>query len=357
MKTSFRNLLKNSFFSIIVLILFCLIIEIIFRFLHGSPLTFHGDRIAKKTEGKEAYVLLENIRDKKYAGKKVTTNSLGLRDYRPPHKVDNKTQILILGDSFTFGFGVLLEESYPFLLEKLLNADSNNSNNKYEVINAGVPGYDTVQELELLKRIISHYSPKWIIVGFHPSDLVKPHPGKRDNNGKDQSVDLVEIDDTRKYERKINWMLRLRETLRYNSSFFSWFFKFYKTTLIKYIPPPKGFLSLNPERFLDSPQFNTCKIAFKEIRKYSNNNNAEMIIFMVVPLVYWDAYPYMNLHKAIAQFCKDESIYFVDPFDEFSKYNAGELWVAPNDSHYNPKANEIAAKSIFSFFQSISTER
>jgi hypothetical protein len=42
----------------------------------------------------------------------------------------------MLGDSVTFGYGVDQTQSFPAELERLLNQSG-----KYEVINAGVPGY------------------------------------------------------------------------------------------------------------------------------------------------------------------------------------------------------------------------
>ena len=55
----------------------------------------------------------------------IKINSMGLRDYEHKNGKDPLTfRILVLGDSFTFGLGVNLEESYPKVLETMLNKNN-----------------------------------------------------------------------------------------------------------------------------------------------------------------------------------------------------------------------------------------
>ncbi|MFH1313260.1 MAG: GDSL-type esterase/lipase family protein [Candidatus Eisenbacteria bacterium] len=321
-----KQILKNITLSLVVLIIIFAIFEIAFRLIAGSPIQTRGQHIAERREGDMKYALEANI-DREYAGARVVTNSLGLRDFRPPHKSDGTEQILILGDSFTFGYGVALEQSYPGALEQLLNEASTTS--EYEVINAGVPGYDTVDELELLKTIIEHYSPKWIVVGLHPGDFLS------------------------REEVEKRPMIRLREALRYNSAFFAWFMRFYKTQLIKYVPPPKSMLSVDPGKVLNSPAATRNKEALKEIRAIAEASGAETAVFMIAPLISWQRYPYKSMHTGLAEFCEANQIHFVDPLDDLSKHEPADLWVGPNDSHYNPQANRIAAEVLRRFLKSM----
>lgn len=98
----------------------------------------------------------------------IKTNSLGMRaerDYSIP-KPEHTKRILVLGDSTTFGWGVDFRDTYPYLLEKLLNEDSSV---RYEVINAGVGNYNSSAELEALKKMIS-LDPDIIILGYYIND-------------------------------------------------------------------------------------------------------------------------------------------------------------------------------------------
>jgi hypothetical protein len=69
-------------------------------------------------------------------------NSHGLRDEEfSLAKPADRFRILALGDSFTYGHGVRSEETYVKQLEAMLNHKLGNRGIRYEVLNAGVPGY------------------------------------------------------------------------------------------------------------------------------------------------------------------------------------------------------------------------
>src|SRR5207247_10062661 len=65
-----------------------------------------------------------------------------------------------------YGYGVGQDETYPAQLGRLLNArgDAN-----YEVLNAGVNGYGTFQELGALKRALQ-YDPDVVVISSTYND-------------------------------------------------------------------------------------------------------------------------------------------------------------------------------------------
>jgi lysophospholipase L1-like esterase len=73
-------------------------------------------------------------------------------------------RILCLGDSLTWGYGANDEETYPALLEVLLGKRYPELN--VQVLNAGVPGYGTDEELELLRTRGAALEPDLVIVLF-----------------------------------------------------------------------------------------------------------------------------------------------------------------------------------------------
>lgn len=103
----------------------------------------------------------------------IKISSEGLRDYEHQKNKDSSTiRILILGDSFTFGVGVSLEESYPKVLEAMLNKNTAaGDSKKYEVINAGIEGFGTEQEYLYLEELANIYSPDLVIVGLYSNDI------------------------------------------------------------------------------------------------------------------------------------------------------------------------------------------
>ncbi len=137
------------------------------------------------------YTLRKNITNGHFVGKKVTTNSLGYRDRefsitKPPHGF----RVLAIGDSVTFGHGVLAEEAWPKVLERRLAAHF--PNRTVDVINTAVPGNSPFQEYYDLKRaLILH--PDAVIIQFVLNDLIEPYKVFRRFGGK--GTDYHGVDD------------------------------------------------------------------------------------------------------------------------------------------------------------------
>ena len=92
-------------------------------------------------------------------------NSAGFRDYDYTETKPEATyRIVIVGDSTTAGNGVPdLDKTYTKQLEHLLNAPEP-SGRHYEVLNMGVGGYHTMQEIETLRVKGLQYQPDLVLV-------------------------------------------------------------------------------------------------------------------------------------------------------------------------------------------------
>jgi lysophospholipase L1-like esterase len=104
-------------------------------------------------------------------GTEVAISSQGLRDreYDAAHP-PNTTRIVVLGDSVTFGPGVLAEETFSKQLEHRLNGLGDGR--RYEVINTGVIGYNTIQERARLERVGLQFQPDVVVLTFVVNDLL-----------------------------------------------------------------------------------------------------------------------------------------------------------------------------------------
>ena len=80
-------------------------------------------------------------------------------------------RVLALGDSVTFGQGMTVDEAFPAVLERELNA---RGAGRWEVVNAGVAGYNTEAELAYLERRGLALAPRTIVVGFNLNDFDLP---------------------------------------------------------------------------------------------------------------------------------------------------------------------------------------
>lgn len=132
-----------------------------------------GQLVQPSLDHQVVYELKPKI-DTCYLGVPVSTNSQGLRaprDYAKP-KPPGVYRVLLCGDSQTFGQGVAWEDTWGAILERELNA--RNPGRKVEVINTGVPGYNTAQEAAYLKRHGLSFEPDCVIVFFIGNDFGLP---------------------------------------------------------------------------------------------------------------------------------------------------------------------------------------
>ena len=98
-----------------------------------------------------------------------TTNFHGLRgpDY-PREKPTGEYRILLLGDSYTDGYSVDQHEIVGEVLQRRLSLASAR---RVRVINAGMPGYSTDQELLYFRTEGKKFSPDLIVVMFYFNDV------------------------------------------------------------------------------------------------------------------------------------------------------------------------------------------
>ncbi len=84
-----------------------------------------------------------------------------------PEPAPGVLRIAALGDSFTFGQGVELQESFPAVMgRELAAADLPN-----EVINFGVPGHATPQEVALVEDRVAAAKPDLVLIHVFANDM------------------------------------------------------------------------------------------------------------------------------------------------------------------------------------------
>ncbi|MBI3565244.1 MAG: SGNH/GDSL hydrolase family protein, partial [Elusimicrobia bacterium] len=104
----------------------------------------------------------------------VRINSDGFRDReRTREKPAGTFRALVLGDSFTEAVQVPLEDTFEQRAERALAACPALKGRPVEVLNWGVRGYGTVEELELLKLRAESFSPDVVVLAHYPeTDLL-----------------------------------------------------------------------------------------------------------------------------------------------------------------------------------------
>lgn len=115
-------------------------------------------------EPSPGYALMTPGKSYEWQGIPVKINSHGLRGPEIAfEKHPNTVRILNLGDSIAMGWGVREEETYGRQLERLLNEKSG-AGNPYQVINAGVPAWNTENEWAYIRAEGLKYKPDLILL-------------------------------------------------------------------------------------------------------------------------------------------------------------------------------------------------
>jgi lysophospholipase L1-like esterase len=181
-----KNLIKKKpgLTIFLILIVFFITIEFFIRVVEHffplsgkvllySPLGVNIDNIPNYT--KDPYLFWRFKSNQEFFerdGVKIRINNIGLRgDDFFPQKEKDWNKILCLGDSCTFGLGIDYDKTYPYLLEQKLR--QTNPDQKYRVINGGVPAYTSFQGLRYLQQNLDLISPKYVTLYFGNHEYVK----------------------------------------------------------------------------------------------------------------------------------------------------------------------------------------
>ncbi len=142
-------------------ILLIILGEVGLRVLNIQPMTVKERHIHQPSEVPGlVYEFIPGIRSKGFGWEHITINSQGFRS----QELDpQKPVIAVVGDSYAFGYGVNDNETNPARLQELLP--------DYNVLNAGVNGYNIEQEALQYKARIQQLTPVLTIVEFVFNDM------------------------------------------------------------------------------------------------------------------------------------------------------------------------------------------
>ncbi len=108
-----------------------------------------------------------------FRGVPLTTNSLGFRGPEvAPEEEPGTITIVGVGDSIMFGWGVPDGQNYLAILETLLR--QKHPERRWRVLNLAAPAYNTVMEVETLRRKGLAFGPDLVILGLVMNDLSLP---------------------------------------------------------------------------------------------------------------------------------------------------------------------------------------
>jgi lysophospholipase L1-like esterase len=161
------------------------------------------------------------------------------------YKPSGTYRIFALGDSCTFGSGNW-KEAYPAILGELLN--SSGYQHRFEIINAGIEGYNSEYALARLKEEVVQYEPDMVLLYIGWNDLMKVNPSNLSATG------------------KYTWLTKLMDR--------SYILKAYNKLLFYYLRP----IFLKPEVKPSEVDLH----AFDQFTPLAFQNNLESIVSLLI---------------------------------------------------------------------------
>jgi len=246
------------------------------------------------------------------------TNSLGFRDLEfSLQKPDGQLRILALGDSFTYGQGVQLEDTWVQVLEGMLGE---RLSKPVEVMNGGFAtgGHYPPQYVEWLREEGLAFSPDVVVIGLCLNDLsmkvpLLAYPRATPEPWVGGASSLL------------NWVQFELEQAEI------------KRQARDYAEVVRG----------DPEWWDQTQAAFIEMRDLLAEREVRFVV-AVLPMMsqLGDEYPYMGIHEMVAEFCARNGIAFTDSLPRFRGMEETSLWVHPVDQHPNDVGHRIIAEDL-----------
>lgn len=233
----------------------------------------------------------------------------------------NKKNIIIVGGSFTQGWGINDNETYPFLLQKALN--------NYNVYNYGQSGYGGFQSLLLTKKKINKKKPSSLLIyGF-----IEHHEERNVAREKWLETLLKYSNKEQKIKIKVPYAtLNKNTSLVYNKPIAYLQLPFReKLALVNLI---EKFYMKQLNRHRKKIQRKVAEQIFIELDTIAKENNA---IFLVVNLHYSNK----NNANYYEEFLNKNNIHYID-----CARNLSEKLLLEGDFHPNAKGHKMYSDCI-----------
>lgn len=273
-----------------------------------------------------AYELAPDL-DVHSLGVRVTTNSLGMRDREPlPASTPGLVRVLALGDSVTFGYRVEEPEAFASVLERELAGSPLARQRVFDVLNVGVSGYSTRDEVAALEGKWIALEPRLVVLGYCLNDpeILPLQPLQRAFVPPEwwQSSQLL---------RLIAQKRRLHGLRTLGGG-----------NLFLYLHAP------------GEPAWRSVAESFARLGELARARRFSVVlaIFPMFSPAPWASYELRGVHAQVAAEGAKHGFAVLDLLARFEREDPTGLLIEPSDSHPNARGHRIAADELLRFLES-----
>jgi lysophospholipase L1-like esterase len=256
---------------------------------------------------------------------KGRSNGMGFRDRdHPLAKPAGTLRILVLGDSLAWGFAVRRSDAiFPYLLERNLERQGL----KAEVLNFGVSGYNTMQEVAMLEDRGLAYRPDLVLLAYCLNDRTEAAGGlmegllARERKSASRFAFLASP-----------WLMRshLWRTLRYHPTFASW--------SKKADPPAQGlYADFGEDRVEPS---------FAELATLARSHRFRVLVAVFPYLEGIVSYRHGEEHEAVRRLAERHRFAFVDLLAPLQECRVQRGRIRVDRWHLNETGHSCAAEAL-----------
>jgi len=267
----------------------------------------------------------------------AATTSMRNPDLREPRSQiapkEDVFRILVVGDSFAWGFGVHAEDAFPFRMEHQLNLQSGSE--YFEVINWSHPGWGTTHEARSVLPQLDRLQPDLLILSFVLNDPEPDRHAVRSQNWPQLQPEVPESYLGRllyRHSRVYRFVWSRLENTRIHRELDDYYHDLFSGDTWK-----------------------KCRWTLRLMRKSAFDRGIPMVL-VVFPLFQGqmdDSYPYLDLHAAVSDLGESLGVHVLDLLDTYRGVDGRRLAVIPfTDAHPSELAHRIAADAILEFLVS-----
>jgi hypothetical protein len=329
-----KRCLTNILILFFSILLTFIVLEIIFRIFNFEVLIVNNPYKYTKTIGKyklatpfhtfkHVYPLLFDKRgyySKSNGVVEYNHNQFGARWISSTKQELSGKRILVLGDSFTFGFGLRYEDTFVYMLHsKLINTEL-----EYNFFNFAKPAANSIVNLKVLKKNYPLIKPHMVIYFLNVNDLI-------------QFPTSYIITQHRKWKHPIIE--------------FSKFIKFIFLRIYKKLQRTRNIERLSDPSALEKEYYLKNMQALHVMNQEAIARGSKFFVVLLPILVDLKIDTFKPVYKRILKDIKMKGVEVLDLSSVLSDFEEGSLWILPFDQHPNELASEVFADHTESFLR------